>query len=418
MPKSILEVKLGRPINMPSRRLNALLLDARRDCCRARNAAMMHWYAWRVIVRPDWQPGGAYDPPPLRIKRKPKPVDPDKPAPKDPPHAPREFLSREMYNAATAAAPKLNTSIVTSCRNEVTASLRDPTPYNHDGAARYKWQAILSNEISVPTWRGGRVPMPRSVSKLVYTDDICTVQFPLLSKAAGCKTLSPTVRLRTSDLSAGRRRILRRLASGDLHRADSQIVEKKGSWYVQFCYEVPVTASGLSEDRILTVLPALPEWPRPFRCTWTAADDPERALRWDIGNGKPLVADYRRVQARRRALRARYSDGCGSGHGKGRFYRTIKADSRRVIDMQSRFTKQAVSDIVSLAIREKCGSVLFREPSMPIRDCGWFAKQDVPFDWTKFETRLAHKCAVSGLAYSNERILMAEWRPKRDKEAG
>jgi hypothetical protein len=414
MPTGILEVKLGRPYEMPERRLRLLLEQARRDCCKARNAAITHWLLWRR-QNPDWEPGGYYKAPARKIKRKAKPIDPDKPPRplKDPPYAPREFLSREMYAVAVAAAPRLSASACSSCVQEVNTRLRANTPYNHDGQARYIWQAILAAEVSLPTWRGGRIPIARAVVKLVYTHDHCSLRFPLLSKKSGYQVLSPLVRLHASDLKTGNRHILRRLASGNLRMADSQIVERKGQWYAQLCYDVPVRAVDLPVDRVMTIQPSLPNSPRPFTAMWMTVDG--RDLTWGLGHGKPLIADYRRVQARRRALRQRYSDGCGSGHGRKRWYRTIRPLSRYVVDLSARFRKQLVADIISLAIREKCGSVLYREPSRIVRKHSWFTTpHDVPMDWTNFESRLSYKCEVAGIEYDVQRIGMAEWRPKKD----
>lgn len=409
MPTGILEVKLGRPYEMPDRRLRLLLERARRDCCVARNAAVTHWLLWRRS-HPEWRPGGEYQAPARKITRAAKP-QPN--APKDPPYAPREFLSRELYGVASVAAPGLSASVCSSCVQEVNARLRANTPYNHDGEARFVWQAILTGEVSLPTWRGGRIPMPRSMFRLRYTESECALRFPLLSKKSGYRVLSPLVRLHASDLSRENRRVLQRMAAGELRVADSQLTERKGHWFAQLCYDVPVRAVDLPVDRVLTVGPSLPGGRRPFWCQWPAEDDPARLVTWGIGNGIPLVADYRRVVARRRALRDRYSDGCGSGHGRQRWYKTIKPLSRYIIDLQARFTKQAVADIVALAIRERCGAVLYREPTMPVRDNCWFAGQDVPFDWTSFGARLAHRCAVSGLEHEVTRIGMAEWRPRK-----
>src|SRR3990172_2172843 len=150
MPTAILEIKLGRPYEMPQKRLNKLLEQARRDCCTARNAGITHWLLWRRS-HPDWQPGSEYEAPARKIKasgprdRKASKAykkllaalagekdakkreklqqriaayDGPPPPPKDPPYAPREFMSRELYNVATAAVPDLNTSITSSCVQE------------------------------------------------------------------------------------------------------------------------------------------------------------------------------------------------------------------------------------------------------------------------------------------------------------
>jgi hypothetical protein len=408
MPTGILALKIGAPIEMPTKRLLSLLEQSRLACCQAKNAAITHWLLWRRAHHA-WKPGDEYEAPPLKINRKSKPADPSKSPPKDPPFAPRQFLSRELYRVAVAAAPKLAANLASSCVQEVVARLKANTPYDHEGAARWVWQAVLASEVSLPTWRGGTIPAPRANMVLTYDDHQCTLRFALLSKASGYTTLSPTVRLDAGDLSAGNRRLLRKLADGTIRLADSTICERKGKWFVNLVYSLPATGSGLSVDRVLTLLPSLPDDRWPFCLTWQDGEDQRR---WLIGNGKPLVAEYRRVQARRRALRFRYRDGAGSGHGKGRFFRALRPISRAVQDMQSRFEKQTASDIVKMALREECGAVVYREPTMPVREKCWFASQDMPFNWTSFLGRLKFRAEKAGLQFSVTRIGMGEWNPK------
>lgn len=409
---SILKLKIGRPLNMPAKRLAELLEQGRRDCCRARNATVTHWLLWRK-QRPDWKPGDPYDAPEAKIKR--KPADPAKPPPKDSPIGPRLFLSRELYEVATRTAVNLSATVASSCVQEVVDRLKSNTPYNHDGDARWNWQAILNAEVSLPTWRGGTIPSPKQTATFTYNDHECTLRFPLLSKSSGYATISPTVRLEVGDMSAGHRRLLQRIASGEIRMADSNICERDGKWYFNLCYTVPTVVSGLDTERVLTVYPTLPDEKWPFVVTWPT--EGTETARWYIGKAKPIVADYRRVVARRRAIRYRYSDGTGSGHGKQRWYQTIKPMARYVVDMQARFEKLTCSDIVKLALREKCGTILYREPTMPVRDNSWWAKQDVPFNWTSFDARLRHAVTKAGLQYEVERIRMGEWRPKEQKSA-
>jgi len=400
---------------MPQKRFEKLLEQAQRDCCKARNAAITHWLVWRR-QNPDWEPGGKYDPPPRKIKRKARPVDPNKKPPSDPKYAPREFMSRELYDVATKAAPNIAGTVASSCVQEVGARLKANTPYNHEGKARWVWQAILDSEVSLPTWRGGRIPCPRSGLVITYTEDRCEARIPLLSKKSGYARISPTVRLLASDLKAGNRRILKAMADGTKRYADSQIVEKKGRWFLQLVYDVPVNAVDLPTENVLTLMPTLPDDKWPFVMHWTNQEGEER--RWFIGYAKPLIAEYRRIETRRRSIRYRYKDGAGSGHGKQRWYQNIKPMSRAVSDMGSRFQKLTIADIIKFAIRENCGSVMYREPTMPVRDNSWFTKQDVPFEWTQFQARLSFSCEKAGLQYDTKRIGMGEWRPKQEKAAG
>lgn len=406
MPTGILEVKLGSACGMPTKRLVKLLEGARRDCCKARNAAMLHWYVWRR-EHPDWEPGVAYEAPAAKVKRK---VNPDAKVPKDSPVGPRLFLSRELYAAAREAAPNLSANVASSCVQEVIARLKSNTPYDHDGEARWVWQAILDHEVNLPTWRNGRIPMPRKDSVLTYDVDRCALRFPLLSKQSGWKTLSPPVRLLAGSLTRGNRLLLREMAAGSRRMADSQITERKGKWYAQLCYEVPVSAAGADPERIMVLEPAQPEDRMPLLLRWKDADGDDRV--WWIGKARPLVAEYRRVVARRRAIRYRYSDDCGKGHGRQRWYKSIRPMARAVVDMQARFEKQTVSDIVKFCLRANCGKLVYREPTKPVRERCWFAAVDVPYNWVSFEARLKFKAECAGLEYENRpRMRMAEWLP-------
>jgi len=412
-PTGVLPIKLGRPLQMPARRLAALLTATQRQCCIARNAVVTRWYVWRK-EHPDWKPGDPYEAPPAKTKRKPKETDKE---PKDSLIGPRLFLSRDLYGTATEAATMLSGTVASGCSQEVVDLLRKNTPYNHPGDARWNWQAILAHEISLPTWREGTIPCPKSTSKFLYTDDRCELMFSLLSKRTGYKVLSPTVRLEVGDFSPGKRRLLQRIARGDIAMCDSQIAEKGGQWYFNLCYRVPVVASGLPADRILTVKPSLPDDAWPLVLEWMDAEsgNPEH---WFVGKAKPLIAEYRRVKSRRRAICDRYRDGTGSGHGRQRWYQTIRPLARWVVNAQVRFEKQTVSDIVKRAILEKCGTILYREPTMPVRDVGWWAKQDMPFNWTSFGARLKFAATKAGLAYEVERIRMREWKRTDEKDAG
>jgi len=412
MMVAILEIKLGRPYQMPARRMEKLLEQARRDCCKARNAAITHWLLWRR-QHPDWEPGGEYDPPPRKIRRTEKPPKPDAKPPKDPPYGPREFLSRELYAVASGAARTLNTSLASSCVQDVVSRLKSKTPYNHDGNARWVWRAILDSEVSLPTWRGGKIPAPRSVVTLHYSEDECWVRFPLLSKRAGYRTLSPQVRLHVSDLTAGNRRLLRKIVSGEIRLADSQLYEKKGRWYFQACYELP-TPEELQSERVLTLEIGKPDSDYPFRLRWTDSDGKDRD--WTAGKAKPLIAEYRRIQARRRAIRWRYRDGAGSGHGRQRWAKAIKPMERAVRDLCSRWQKQFVADVIKHAIKEGCGAILYREPTMPLREKTLFASQDVPFDWTSFLGRLRFKAEAKGVRFNVTRMGMKEWQGEEGEE--
>jgi len=448
MAAGILEVKLGRPRYMTTRRLRALLIQARRDCCKVRNAVVTHWLLWRR-QNPDWTPGGPYTPPPRRIKAASGRADPKQGAkyrrlldtlaaetnpqkraklqakvdrfdapkgpPKDPPYAPREFLSRELYGVGIKAAPLLNTSVLSSCVQEASKRLAANVPYDHDGDARWTWQAILASEVSLPTWRFGRIPVPRGNAKLVYDDTGCWLQFPLLSKQSGYKRLSQTVGLLCGKLTGGNRRLLKRLADGTQRLADSQLIERDGNWYAQLVYDVSVEGSGLPKDRPLTLVPGGPEDEWPFRVQWI--DTEGQSHNRTFGRCKPLIAEYRRIVARRRGIQYQRRLKESGKHGKDNYFGALRQLSRYVGNICTLWQKQFIADVMKLAIQEECGAIVYREPTKPVRERVFFARQDLPFNWTAFAGRLKFKAVTKGLEYSTSRNAMEEWRgPDKEKK--
>lgn len=408
-------IKLGRPYNMPASHLDKRLHQTAHLCSVARNAAATNWLLWRR-AHPDWQPNDPYNAPPTKIKTSPRrPKDPTKPPinpedRKDSPIAPRLYLSRELNHAVRDAAPSLSSNIASCCVQHVIKALKRKTSYvkkERGFKGRWFWESILLNEDSLPNYRNSEfINAPKSSTKLIYSDDGCYVQFSLFSKECRERVLAPIVRLHVKDLSNGHRRILKQLTNGTMPLCDSQITFFRGDWYINLSYKLPTSAIALPKDRVLTVEPCGPNDPRPFRLYWTNEDGDART--WDVGAGRPLTMEYRRIQAIRRAVRSKGY----MGHGQQKQHSRTSHMSDRVILLCDRFRKQTVADIIRLAISERCGSILYHEPTMPVRENTWFADQDVPMDWTKFESHLANKSINTGLEYHTERIGMAEWQPK------
>lgn len=401
----VLRLKIARPYGMPTSRFEQLLHLAARLCAMARNAAVTNWYTWR-ITHPDWKPGDYYEAPAPKIKVKEKPLDPEKPQ-KDPDSAPRLFWSRAINDAAGRAAEMLNRGVVSACVQQIQKYLHGKVPYTHKERgfkSNYRWEAILCAEDSIPNYRSNEsIPMLKATMQLVYSDDECSIRIPLLSRQSGYRTISPRVRLHCSDLKTGHRRILRQLADGTLPLCDSQLNCVNGVWYAYITYQLPTNAVNLPRNRILFIEPGCDK--RPFVLKWMENGE---EMAWDIGNGIPLVNEYRRVQARRMAIRHRGY----KGHGVARQERTTRPLSRYVTNLADRFKKQTIAAIIRKAIDLQCGSIIYRTPTQPVKDKCWFGKNDMPMDWTAFEGHLSHRCHHTGLEYDTEHIGLYEWQGK------
>jgi hypothetical protein len=427
MPTLVIELKLGSAISMPTHRLNALLTQTALDCDRARNAAVRFWERWRED-NPDWKPE----------QRRTRDGSPKAHA-DGRPVLESEMISQaaehEMYYAARRAATNVNASVITSCRGQVLDALKARTPYNHEGTAQFVWQAILANELARPCYRGGTIPVPNNTAGLVYSgaaskkaskaaieagQDQAILQFALLSKDSGYHCLSPIVRLHVRELSAGTRRILKAIAEGRDGYAfcDSSIVNKGKFWSFQLVAKVPTKDAGLTPSREAILFPQPGDQRRPF-----VLEMPDNGRRY-IGNGDVLKRIRQQQVIRRKTLQARYREGVAPGHGKGRFFERLRPHSRQWPLVESMFTKMAVADIVKSCLRNDCGTVVYREPTMPVREHRrmWFAEHGIPFDWTRFEAQLIHACEKVGISVKvfgrkqkemrADRINMAEWRER------
>ena len=413
-----LVIKLGRPEGMTTRRFHALLHDIANKCAIARNAGVTHWLMWRR-ANPDWKKGDPYVAPAPLIKVTPrKPKDPTKPRkpPTDGPLGPRLFISREISRVMNASVVGVSPSVISCCAQGWQDAFTNKTSYKDKERGykgRWVWESILLNENSLPNYKNSEIiPVPKQQAKLFYTSDECKIRLPLLSKKSGWRIISPIVRLEVKGMSCGQRRILRNIADGTLARCDSQLTFARGEWYLNLTYKMPTVGSGLPKDRVLTVEPCGGDDPRPFRLYWTNEDDGEKRT-WDVGAGRPLEAEYQRIQAKRRAIKGR------PYKGKGCFVQSKRTRpmSDRVTNLCARFRKQTVSDIIKIAIRERCGTIIYREPTIPVRDYTWFAEHDVPMNWEPFTNQLIHRTIfVKGIDCEVVRIGKPEWYPKYGKK--
>jgi len=393
MPVGVIKLKIDSCATMPSKRWTKLMDERLADANRVRNAVVRAWVRWREDF-PEWVPEQRRirDGSPKVDKKTGKPV------------MENEMISQtkeaELFHVYKSVAPLLASDIASGCWSEVLSDLRDHMPYNHDGS-KYRWQAILNFEVAPPSYTGSTIPCSKKASKLIYTDDRFELRFPMLSQASGysSQARSPVVRLKgykSHGLSDGEKALLKRIAAGELRRADSTLVRKDGGWFYHLVYEAPIKDHGLNPDTIARLTPLRSNSRKPFELA--IAD----GATWTVGDGIAFAKICERLTIRRRAIRNRYKDGAGKGHGKAKFYRALRPASRSVIDAQDNFRKHLVNEIVKFCIRNSAGTVVYREPTMPLRSLLWFDQKGLPFNWTSFAAYLKFKLEVNHIAMELE----------------
>lgn len=419
----LLRIKLGACRTGPTKRLRADLHTIALLCNRARNAMARAWLRWRED-HPDWTPPVAVDDegrPRQRRDGSPILVCPMHPLRLDYEGRPISFRTW-LYHAGRTVVPQLSVAIVSMLSGEVEVRLKSKMPYNHTGLARQRWEAVLLNEVNLDTYRSLTIPVPNNNMALCYGgatggreakvsravqqrlhrfgDSGCTLALPLWSDRAGRQWKYAVVALRVSAHSAGNRALIRRVtdAASGWKLADSELVFVDGKgWFFHLTYQQPDDSLPQIESSQVAVLQAQEEGDYPF--VVTVAGEPDRKPLWKVGKGPHLLYQFRRLDARRRAMRTDYGTaGHGrQGHGQQRNQRDIRPVTRAVNHLVNDVAAQTAAEIIRFCSRHQCGKLLWQEPHIAARPRLWFAQNRVQWDWTLFQAKLNHQCRKAGV---------------------
>lgn len=409
----VLKLKLGASRVGPTKRLAADLHAVALLCNVARNAMVRAWLRWRED-HPDFQDAVW----PARVTKD--------------GNDPGEFTRQEdgswaradgkagqsfrnvLYHAARKVAPTLSPALISSIAGEVESHLKGKMPYNHTGKSRKRWQAILTYEAGVTTFRNLAVPVPNNNAALCYTglttrampravaerlhrygDSGCTLAFPLFSDTAGRRWKAAVASVLVSRLPDGLKHILRRVCLGAWRFADSELVFDGKAWYFHLTYGQPDDAVPETNKGVVATLAVVDDGEADSPFAVSAGDKS-----WKVGHGRLLVHQFRRLEQRRRAMRTDYGTAGGGrrGHGRARNERDIRPVTRMVGNVTRGTAKAAAAEVVRFCQRYGCGTVAWELPALARRDRLWFKKNDVQWDWTFFDSVLRNQCMRAGIA--------------------
>lgn len=378
---AVLKIKLGKCLTGPTKRMAADLHAATQLFNAARNRMVRYWERYcedhPEVIQLGKRPGDVL----LKL--------------------PQGF-STQLYHAGRETSPKLNSIIVAQASNTILAAhILKRTPWNHQGQARRMWQAILGNEAARPCFRECGLAAPNKTTRLDYDDHHATLTFALWSKQAGRKQTQASCRIAIGRMPRGLKNIIRRVCLGEngWKLCDSEIVWKegrrrgRGTWFFHMAYQRPPLAEQLRPDNVATLQSMDGTASHPFE----VFKDLEFA--WRLGDVNVLQAKYQQLETRRLVMRNRYRDaGSGrKGHGRKRIEAAIRPVSRQSRDLMERFAKNVVAQAVKYCRRHDCGALVFDRPRTRQKACGWFAAKEIPFDWTRFEAQLKHRCHLFGI---------------------
>jgi uncharacterized protein YwbE len=329
-----------------------------------------------------------------------------------------------MYHRGCEIASNVGCSIIAQLRSEVIDRLKTRLPYNHPGEAEYRWEGILKYECARDCYRGISIPAPNSITVVGYDGMLsrdlsknvserlhklaksnAIVRLQLFSRASGRENLDHVFWIETRQLPRGKKTILRRIASGEWKLCDSKVVYKRDGWYYQLTYKQPQKSLNLNRSNVAMLLMNPGDSSHPFSLKLKRSDG--RMIVWQLGDANMLQAEYKRLELRRAAIQARYKTASSGrkGHGRQRAYKSQKPLTRKLNDLQEVFTNYVVASIVKFCARHDCGTIVYREPSIFLRDFSWFNKKGkVTYNWTSLLNKLKHKTWLNGIDLTVTRL--------------
>lgn len=320
--------------------------------------------------------------------------------------------STQLYHAITAAVPEIGSSTATALASAVWSNLnakldwRERVNGNGDGKVPKRADAILDYKARPPWTTETAIPAPNKYTSLSFEDDLTiTVTHVTDPKSRW------DLRVSLKGMPTGIKRLLRQIATGEAKLADSQIVKRtirngKDAWFF-FLSCAMEAKSQPCEDVVATLCPQLPsdsgkQSDRPFKM-----DLPKGGC-WYVGDGRYLLAQTMRLIGLRKMIGYRYRQGNGAGHGRQKIDRAVRLRVQQLKNVRDEFRRRLINGIIRQCERHQVGTLVYREPTGPVKDRCWFARNDLEFDWTRFVSDLKNAAARRGIAVNVKKLKIKE----------
>ena len=316
--------------------------------------------------------------------------------------------------------PHVSSALVSACCQDVTQRAAMAAPWKDNSGVKRRvplkrWQAVMLGECNQNNWSALRVPIlagMNCVSKLRHNEfhGDYELDFPLWSKQSPREHKRCRVRLLVREHSDGNRHLVQRIANEPKTLfKDSELIydHDKRFWQLNLTYETP-NYPPRDRSRVAELLMA----PN------TSTKGPLVIMRdegrpwWCGRNGKYIVRleEFRTIKKKVVGLRYRDAERDSlDGHGRGRVYDAARAQTRACRDANIRFRRELLRDVVKFCKLNGIGTLVYREPSIPLRDASWFALNGVGFAWSMFSPALVAKLATIGTVVEVKSHRLAEW---------
>lgn len=361
-------------------------------CRKARNAGLEDW-----LLRQRGKPESAMQAAPStrRTKRFPN----GEPRPKE--------EQTKIYHAIRAEAPSIHTSIAPRLAGDVWSNInadldwrRQPGQSDEDAEKserrrkRKRSDAIVNYEDRPPWFTALEIPVPNVTSALACGDQL----FVSLRNPLGEGDIK--VELSIRDIPPAWLRILRRVSLGKLRLPDAVIRyhKTKNCWYWKCSFTETVDPPKSEVVAHLYATFGNPE--KRGRDNFYRLVLPGRSRPWHIGDGRYLRSNVLRLVGIRKMIGLRYRFRKGAGHGRKKVDEAMARRWEQQACIFDEVRRRAIHDIVVACQQHGVGTLIYHEPSLPLRDRTWFGIEGLDWDHTRFASDLSNALAKPSVRVS------------------
>jgi hypothetical protein len=109
------------------------------------------------------------------------------------------------------------------------------------------------------------------------------------------------------------------------------------------------------------------------------------------------VAQYARLVGLMKMVGYRYRIGSAKGHGRNKVDAAVHKRRQQLRCIVDEVRTKLVRDIIRQCERHQIGSLIYHEPTLPLRSRCWCEKKGVEWDWTHFKSDLRNACSKAGI---------------------
>lgn len=314
--------------------------------------------------------------------------------------------SGKMYHAVTEELPELGSDVASSLSKSVAEYLSGKVDwrrgFTEEGRRRKRSDAIASYEDRPPFFTDVSIPVANKYTTVQY-GDTCSVFVRNVTRKNG-EQLGLSFEVSLKGVPTGMKRHLVKFASGS-KMSDSKLIwnRTKKQWYWHIKVDVE-QQNALDKDKSLILSPALGDNAneRMFFLSIPGMRD------WGIGDGRYLLAQTNRLVGLRKEIGWRYKQKMGAGHGRKKIDAAISKRNHQLANIRGEVRRRAISDIINQCKRHCAGTLIYKEPTGPVKTKTWLASVELEFDYTRFANDLKNACSKAGIEFKKKKLKMEE----------